>query len=239
MKTLKQIINLLDKGTDFIFFITCIILASIGSYAFYDSYMLYTNATDTLILKFKPGYDTKTEEKEEQPILDAMAGWITIDDTTIDYPIMQGETNDTFLNIDPFGNYSLSGSIFLDYRNKKNFSDPYNLIYGHHMEHNAMFGALDQYLEKDFFETHKKGTLYINNEPHEITFFAVIETSALEPAIFSPTENDYLTLPFVLENSLFLDQNNLPNANTDQLIALSTCKFPDNLIRTIVFGKFQ
>lgn len=78
---------------------------------------------------------------------------MTIDDTNIDYPVMQGEDNNEYLNKDPFGNYALSGSIFLDRRNNPEFKDYYSLIYGHHMEHGMMFGAIDEYLNEDYFNS--------------------------------------------------------------------------------------
>lgn len=43
-----------------------------------------------------------------------MVAWLTIDDTKIDYPVMQGKDNTEYLNKDPYGDYALAGSIFLD-----------------------------------------------------------------------------------------------------------------------------
>ena len=79
-----------------------------------------------------------------------MVGWIVVDDTNIDYPVMQGYDNSQYLNLDPYGEYSLSGSIFLDSRNSSDFTDPYSIIYGHHMEYGKMFGAIDDYLDDQY-----------------------------------------------------------------------------------------
>ena len=111
----------------------------------YDSYMVYQQATDNSILKYKPGYETDDETNKK--ITGNMVAWLTIDDTNVDYPVMQGEDNNEYLNKDPFGDYALSGSIFLDSRNDPEFKDYYSLIYGHHMEHGMMFGAIDEYLK--------------------------------------------------------------------------------------------
>ena len=46
-----------------------------------------------------------------------VVGWITIFDTHISYPVVQGKDNQEYLNKDVFGKFSFSGSIFLDYRN--------------------------------------------------------------------------------------------------------------------------
>ena len=62
-----------------------------------------------------------------------VVGWITIFDTHISYPVVQGKDNQEYLNKDVFGKFSFSGSIFLDYRNACDFTDSYSIIYGHHM----------------------------------------------------------------------------------------------------------
>ena len=63
-----------------------------------------------------------------------VCGWITIYGTHVDYPIVQSEDNSTYLMRNPRGEYSLSGSIFMDYMNQKDFSDFNTIIYGHHMD---------------------------------------------------------------------------------------------------------
>ena len=59
--------------------------------------------------------------------------WIRIDDTNINYPVVQGSDNAWFLNRNYKGVFATAGSIFLDYRNTKNFSDSFSIIYGHRM----------------------------------------------------------------------------------------------------------
>lgn len=78
--------------------------------------------------------------------------WITLDNTKIDYPVLQGDINLKYLNRDFFGDTSLSGNIFLDKRNSPDFKDEYSLVHGHHMEKRKMFGDLDLYRKKDFFK---------------------------------------------------------------------------------------
>ena len=127
----KKIIRLIDGLIDKSILLVCIVLFLLGSYGLYDSYMVYQQATDNSILKYKPGYETDDETDKE--IAGNMVAWLTVDDTNIDYPVMQGEDNNEYLNKDPFGDYALSGSIFLDSRNNPEFKDYYSLIYGHHM----------------------------------------------------------------------------------------------------------
>lgn len=163
-----------------------------------------------------------------------MVAWLTVDDTNIDYPVMQGEDNNEYLNKDPFGDYALSGSIFLDSRNDPEFKDYYSLIYGHHMEHGMMFGAIDEYLNEDYFNSHRTGSLVVGKKTYKIRIFAVLECEATEESIFAPTENDN-TLNYIKQHALFLDDTALPKDN-EKLLGLSTCKYPDTVDRTLIFG---
>ena len=172
----KKIIRLIDGLIDKSILLICIVLFLLGSYGLYDSYMVYQQATDNSILKYKPGYET--DDETDKKITGNMVAWLTIDDTNIDYPVMQGEDNNEYLNKDPFGNYALSGSIFLDRRNNPEFKDYYSLIYGHHMEHGMMFGAIDEYLNEDYFNSHRTGSLVVGKKTYKIRIFAVLECEA-------------------------------------------------------------
>lgn len=235
MKTLKRTVHFFDRIIDTSTLIISLLLFLIGGYALLDSYLVYMNANDTDILKFKPGYESYTDLNRE--IEDNMVAWVTIDDTTIDYPIMQGSDNVEYLNKNPFGDYSLSGSIFLDSRNDPEFLDEYSLVYGHHVEHGSMFGALDDFLEEEFFDTHSHGELIVGDTTYDLSVFAIIEADANEEAIFAPTETED-TLPFLLKNALYLKNQEFPR-NSERFVGLSTCKYPDTSDRTIVFATIK
>lgn len=53
----------------------------------------------------------------------------------------------------------MSGSIFMDYMNQKDFSDFNTIIYGHHMDGGAMFGDFDRYLDPSFADSHLYGNV--------------------------------------------------------------------------------
>lgn len=232
----RKIIRFIDNMIDRAVFLVCLILFLLGSYGLYDSYMVYQQATDNSILKYKPGYETDDATNKE--IKENMVAWLTVDNTSIDYPVMQGEDNNEYLNKDPFGDYSLAGSIFLDSRNNPKFDDYYSLVYGHHMEQGMMFGVLDDYLKEGYLDSHSSGTLTVCDDKYKLRFFAVLECEATEPSIFAPTENDDETLDFIKQNALFLDDSSLPKDN-EKLLGLSTCKYPDTVERTLIFAAMQ
>lgn len=71
-----------------------------------------------------------------------IVGYISFPDAGIDYPVLHAENNEHYLNHDPYNNYSMNGSIYLDCDNKDDFTDFSNVIYGHHMNNGSMFGSL-------------------------------------------------------------------------------------------------
>ena len=230
---LRKSIIVAHKSINFIVAIVSLLLFLICLYAMIDAVMVYNGANDSGILKYKPAVGN-TEQLRE--LSDDAVAWITVDGTRIDYPVMQGKTNAEYLNKDPYGEFSLSGSIFLDNRNDKTFSDPYSLIYGHHMEYGAMFGSLDKYKDKTYFDAHRTGSLtVINGTEYHIRFFAACKAQATEKVIFDPPESDNRSLLEYLKNHALIFDSQGVEADA-RLIALSTCQSAESNERMIVFG---
>ncbi len=230
---LRKSIIISHKTINAVVAIVAALLFLICLYAMIDAYNVYAGANDSGILKYKP--ESGNTEKLRELSDDAVA-WLTVDDTRIDYPVMQGKTNDDYLNKDPYGEFSLSGSIFLDSRNEKMFSDPYSLVYGHHMEYGAMFGSLDGYADREYFDAHKTGMLtVIKGAEYKITFFASCKAQATEKVIFDPPESDNLSLLEYLNKHSLVYYPQEVNAGS-RLIALSTCQSAESNERMIVFG---
>ena len=230
-KTCKILCKIYDDAI----LILCVLLLLIGAYTCYDDYMLFYHAQDKSLLKYKPGLNQTTDGEGTTPFVDGYVAWLTIDDTSIDYPVMQGVDNSTFLNMDPYGDYSLSGSIFLDSRNASDFSDNYNLLYGHHMENKYMFGALDDFLKKSFFDSHRSGELIVvsgKETTYKLNIIGVMDTTS-KAAAFEPGEKD-ITYDYVKENSQIYCEPTDPN---NRILAMSTCQSAETTGRLIVFAE--
>ena len=84
-----------------------------------------------------------------------LIGWLKIDDTNIDYPVMQTVNNEYYLDHNTKQEKDKNGTLFLD----KDFSitkpSTNYIIYGHHMKSGKMFGDLDNYKDEDFYKKHK------------------------------------------------------------------------------------
>ena len=237
--TIQKIFKFLCKFFDDILLIFCLFLILIGGYTSYDNFQLFYHAQDKSLLKYKPRIleDGTIETNNGSFVTDDFIGWITIDDTPIDYPIMQGKSNTDYLNTDPYGKYSLSGSIFLDSRNASDFSDYFSLIYGHHMENNFMFGALDNYWDNNYFMNHRKASLIIVKDGKtgklcDLNIFAVLDTDA-NTEFFSPGESE-ITLNDIQKDALYYIP---PENSLNNVIALSTCQSSETIGRLIVVGE--
>ena len=138
------------------------------------------------IRQLKPDAEAKGGPGFEQ--LRALNGdvsaWLTVDGTNIDYPILQGETNLTYMDKDVYGDFSMAGSIFLDVRNKSDFSDNYSLVYGHNMDEHLMFGDLALFKDKKFFEKHNSSTIMLPGESRKMQIAAVLQIPAGTEEIF-------------------------------------------------------
>ena len=83
------------------------------------------------------------------------------DSGVLEYPVVRGEDNSYYLNHTVQKTYNIAGSIFLDYRNERDFSDSKNIIYGHNMKDGSMFHVLRNYQDIDFFQEHTDMEVYL------------------------------------------------------------------------------
>ena len=232
-KVFKYLSELIDKIVVFI----SLFFMLIGGYTCYDNYQLFYHTQDKSILKFKPTLRDDGTIETEAEITDDLVSWLTVNDTSIDYPIMYSDDNTKYLNMDPYGDYSLSGSIFLDARNNKDFSDHYNLIYGHHMENGFMFGALDEYKDKSYFESHRDGDLIVtankaSGKEYKLRIFAVMETYT-NSDYFDPTLSVNTYAQIKKDSIYYVD----PTSEENSILAMSTCQSAETTGRLIVFAE--
>lgn len=156
-----------------------------GAFSLWNNWIVDHQAFGTDYLKFKPDPLDTTNLKELEALNPDVRGWLTIDGTHIDYPLVQGEFDYEYLNKDVYGKYVLSGSIFMSTTNAKDFSDPYTLVYGHHLDNGSMFGDIDKYMDEDFFDKNTTGTLYTPDSTYRIDLFACISADAYDQMVYS------------------------------------------------------
>lgn len=220
-----------------------------AAYALWDNSRIYTAASDVQadMVKIKPAVeeDGGASFEELLAINPDVCAWVTVDNTKIDHPVLQGTTNLTYINTDVYGNFALAGSIFLDTRNERDFSDAYSLLYGHHMENSGMFGDLDLFKDRKFFTENKTGMLILPDKSYQFEIFACLLVDAGEDAIFDPelwqTDIEGL-LAFAQEQSLHLREETileLTQTEAPKILALSTCSTEFTDARTIILAVME
>lgn len=231
--------------------ILCLCVSGVyAAYALWDNNRIYSAASNVQadMVKIKPVAEEDgggASFEELLAINPDVCAWVTLDNTKIDYPVLQGSTNLTYINRDVYGDFALAGSIFLDTRNERDFSDAYALLYGHHMENSGMFGDLDLYKDRKFFDENKTGTLILPEKTYKLEIFACLLTEAGERNIFDPerwqTHINGL-LDYARDNSLYARQeviDALEQEEAPQVLALSTCSTEFTDARTIILAAME
>lgn len=223
--------------------ILILLMLSYGVYSLWDTYKIYADSfADEELLKFRPaddGGDNPTLEDLKKKNPDVKA-WLQVPETNIDYPVVQGQDDMEYINKNVYGEFELSGAIFLSCLNKDDFSDSYNLIYGHNMKNGGMFADVVDFINKKYFDEHKKGKLYLTNETKKIQFFACMKVTASDTKIYHPDgyrkENLDDLLIYIREHAV--QYRDLNVTKEDSLIALSTCSEAETNGRVVLIGKF-
>ncbi len=198
---------------------------------------------------------TLDEEPEEKPVLEEykkllihnkkLIGWVKIDDTNIDYPVMQTDDNEYYLKHNLNQQYDKNGSIFMDkdcdvLKPSTNF-----ILYGHHTKTGQMFGKLELYQDEEYYKEHQ----YIN--------FDTIYERGTYQIMYVFRSRVYREDEIVFKYYQFIDANGEQEFNSymqemakmsfydtgvtaeygDQLLTLSTCDYQEKDGRFVIVAK--
>lgn len=255
MKLIKTLVLLL------VLLLVLVLIAVIG-YSGNQLWEIHKNSVQEAelhnrLLQYRP--TQTTDARTKQPIHDAEAdapyvnesiadlqaefpsvvGWLTVPNTQIDYPFAQGVNNDTYLHTDLDRRWSAAGTIFLDYRNSRTFTDFNTILYGHHMRNGSMFGTLQQFEEQDFFNGNAVGTVFLLDKTYEIQFFAFAVIPPDDGVIYNPTHTTREERVAFLEHikTTARHYRDIGVTEYDQIITLSTCNYEFHDARMVLMGR--
>ena len=229
-----------DKMLTVLASIIAILLITYSAYAVEDSLVANHNAfVGEDLLQYRPNV-----EKGERVTFDGLrrinkdvTSWLTVYDTNINYPVLQGKDDLYYARTDIYGKASLTGAIYLSALNSPDFSDQYNMIYGHHMDNGAMFGQVDDYLEASFLDGHRTGVLITPDSVYDLDVFASMPTDAYEDAIYAVERHNAeplsATLDYVRANAKVYRE---PTSAVSKLVVLSTCMDTETSGRAVIFA---
>lgn len=172
-------------------------------------------------------------------------GWIEIEGTTINYPVLQGTDNEFYVDHNYNKVKTKSGAIFIDMIYDWNKPSTNMLIYGHNMKNGTMFTNLMNYKNKNYYQEHKNIRFTTNNID---TTYEII--SAFESKVYNDDENVFKYYNFIDANNEEEFNNFITNIKKmsiynieetakygDELMTLSTCAYHTKDGRFVVVAK--
>ena len=166
-----------------------------------------------------------------------VVGWIYIEGTNINYPVVQGADNRYYVSALIDGTPNGAGSIFMDYRNASDFTDQNTVLYGHNMKNKSMFHDICNYRTQEYYEAHPIGLLIT---PEKNFYFEIVSgyvASLTDPAWqidFADEADAHQWLQNSIEHSLFT--SSAAPAPGDKVLTLSTCSYEYANARFVLAG---
>lgn len=221
------------------------------------SYLLFQNAKHTKetqdlnvqLVEMRQEAETEEDNTDwSKGMLDINSdykGWLTIYGTQISEPVVQGETNETYLRTNINGEHAEAGTLFLD--ETTDLSQDGNLIiYGHKMNDGTMFGTLDKFEDEEFFDNN--GTVCWESEKGK-EYYQIFALLVLPGYSTDPNFIDLQAWNNVLDEEQTADMLNTIadrasifrgesfNLEKDKYIFLVTCDYSINNGRLVLVGR--
>lgn len=210
-----------------------VICVAVFCYSAYQLLTIYFNykKIDETYEKIAEEYTAVEEEGEDYLQIDwnsllsrnsDVKAWIQIPDTNVNYPVLQGETNDTYIHSDIDKQELTAGSIFIASENQNPFIDINTVIYGHNMKNGSMFHDIKSYTEQEFADAHPYIYIYLPDgtvsQYKVVSAHIISETSTLYNTNIVDIQGFYQDMMKGNDISVDFDQSSqMP------VITLSTC----------------
>ena len=194
--------------------------------------------TEEPVVYCDPVYDFEVLQKQNSDIY----AWIVVPGTMIDYPVLQSETDNYYLEYNLDHSKGYPGCIYTNKCNAKDFSDYITVLYGHNMRKGTMFGSLHRFESRDFFDTYKEIFVYtpeqrLTYEVKKIVKFSdvyitseyAVDEQEGRDAFLADTEK-------YMDNPVSFEREEVEVGDDDRLITLSTCVSGERHRRYLLIG---
>jgi len=240
-KVCRKSIQIINGSVNLALLIFILLLLAFACYAMWDSGQVHASASSANYTIYNPSIESETASFQDlQTINPDVFAWLTIFGTNIDYPVLQGQDNIRYVNTDTKGRHSLSGAIFVDYRNGPNFSDFSTIVYGHHMENQVMFGEIELFSDKAYFDARRYGMLFVDGEELGLEFFSFVHADAYDFTVFRTgisEQEDKQAYLDLLNHLAIHRREDVSVTINDRIVLLSTCSPNSTNGRDILIGK--
>lgn len=169
-------------------------------------------------------------------------GWLYQKGTVINYPVVQGTDNDTYLHTRFDKQWSGGGTLFVDCRMEKNFKGFNSIIYGHHMKDGSMFRSIRGYTKEDgYYDKHKTLELVTPHGNYHLVVFSAFITKATDEDTYKMTYDEAEKQAYIdrawERSELPITRDSVDVTKNDRLVTLSTCAYDYEEARYIVMCK--
>ena len=185
-----------------------------------------------------PVYDFNELQTQNEDIY----AWIVVPGTMIDYPVLQSETDNYYLDYNLDHSKGYPGCIYTNKCNAKDFSDYNTVLYGHNMRKGTMFGSLHRYEDREFFDIYQEIFVYtpdrrLTYEVKEIVKFSDVYIPAQYPVEEKEGRDAFLeaTLAYT-DDPVSYFKDDVEVLEEDKLITLSTCVSGERHRRYLLIG---
>lgn len=169
-------------------------------------------------------------------------GWLYQKGTVINYPVVQGTDNDTYLHTRFDKQWSGGGTLFVDCRMEKDFKGFNSIIYGHHMKDGSMFRSIRGYTkEEGYYDKHKTLELATPHGNYHLVLFSAFITKATDENTYKMTYDGDEKQAYIdrawERSELPITRDSVDVTKNDRLVTLSTCAYDYEEARYIVMCK--
>lgn len=167
-----------------------------------------------------------------------VVAWLYQKDTGINYPVVQGEDNDYYLNHLLNGEKNKYGTPFVDYRTSAPFADFNTIIYGHNMRNGAVFASLVEYESQSYYQSHPTMLLLTPEGNYTLEIFSGFVTDGNSDFYQREFQNEDDFLQYVAAVSEQSDfSSDVTVSATDTIVMLSTCAYDFDEARYVLYAK--
>ena len=154
--------------------------------------------------------------------------WVEIPETKLAYPVVQHPKNNSYyVRRSVNGKYDVSGCVFSENYNSREFTDKNTVLYGHYMFDDSKFGTLLNYTDKEYFEHHQSVYVYTPDEVLEYKIFAAVPFSTrhvLRSYRGDDAHERFLAdVLAVKDPRAVIDRDIEVDPEADKILTLSTC----------------
>lgn len=235
-----------------VIFVVAITVAAVSGYKLYSIMMEYkagvdeyneiadtvvkerdADAEDVKKLKDAKGHETKhwtspleINFDELKSINQDVAGWLYMEALpNINYPIVQGSDNDFYLHHTYKKESIFAGSIFVDCKNTKDFSDQNTIVYGHNMKNGSMFGTLKQYKLQETIDKSPYFWVITPKEAYKYKIFAmyVANVDGDTYTLIKGPGKETIEYGESMKAKSLINTGDYQFKQTDKIVTLSTC----------------